>query len=119
MASKNLRKIKSMGLTGFGFTDDFNPHKYTVNWARFQKYVDKKEKSMVFNSLFRPLYKALLAKEMGAYIEGGHTLSAALKREITENVKQIAKEMVQTKLKASSNSTKQSYKEQEDVLTEG
>lgn len=119
MASKSLRKMRAWGLTGFGFTDDFDPRKYPVTWLKFQKYVDKKEKSMMFKALFKPLYKEMLEKELSGYYKGGHKLSASLKKEIKSNVKQIATEMVKAKLQTAFHPAQQGYKEQEDVLPEG
>lgn len=119
MASKNLRKIRQMGLTGFGFTSDFNPDKYTRNWERFQKYVAHKEASRIYQSMFKPLYKEMLAAELGQYFKGGHKLNSALKREIKEDVKARAKEIVKAKLATSANPAQQSFKEQETVLPEG
>lgn len=107
MANRNLRKVLDYGLSGFGFTADFNPNKYPITWAKFQKYVDKKEKSMIFNSLFKPLYKAELAKVLSAYGPGRHKLTASLKKEIKVSVKHNVKEMVKAQL-AAKNASKQS-----------
>jgi hypothetical protein len=119
MASKNLRKIRQMGLSGFGFSDDFDPSKYSVNWERFEKYVAHKEASVLYQSIFKPLYKKMVAEELGQYFKGGHKLNSALKREIKSSVKERAKEIAQAQITAASNSTKQSIKEQEVVLAEG
>lgn len=115
MASKNLRKIRQMGLSGFGFTADFNPNKYSRNWDRFQKYVAHKEASMVYQSLMRSLYK----EEVDKYLKGGHKVGRAFRKEIKAYAKARAKEITQAKVAAASNPTQQSFKEQEAVLAEG
>lgn len=116
--TKNKRKISLWGLGAWGFTDDFNPNKYPVNWDKFQKHVDNKERSVLFNELFRPLFKEMLAKELAIYRNGGYPLTTALRKEIFQNVKTNAKEMVKTQL-APKASSQQSQKESEDVLPEG
>lgn len=116
--TKNQRKIKLWGLSTWGFTDDFNPNRYTKNWDYFQKYVDRKEKTLYFNQLFRPLYKKMLKEEIDVYINGGHKLSSALKKELTADVKFRAKEIVKAQLAAQA-SPKQDQKEQQGLLAEG
>ena len=119
MATKNLRKIREMGTSGFGFTSDFNPNKYPVNAIRYQKYVDTKKKNMLYHRLFDPLYKKMLAEELGQYFKGGHKLNSALKREIKEDVKDRAKKIVNAQIAAAPYTPEQGYKEQEVVLQEG
>lgn len=119
MATKNLRKVRAWGLSGFGFSADFDPGAHPINWAKFQKYVDKKEKTMIFNSLFRPLYKTELAKVLSGYGKGRHKMTAALKKEIKESVKHNVKETIKARLQVAANPPQQGYKEQETVLEEG
>lgn len=109
MATKNLRKIRSWGLTGLGFTGDFDPDKYLVNWPKFQKYIDKKEKSVIFNHLFRPLFMSLYMELLG---EG------CVKSEAKRRARKKAIEIVKAQLTPTTNSTQQSFKGQEEILPE-
>ena len=118
MASKNLRKIKKMGLNGFGFTSNFNPHNYTVNWHRFEKQVGLMEKRANFHAVFDQLFKRIWKEEVNKYLGLGHKFNHRLKKEMKTHVRQQAKEMAKAQI-ANKASAQQSFKEQETILPEG
>lgn len=117
--TKNLKKLVRWGLADGGFTDDFNRDKYAQSWERFEKYVDKKERTMIFNSLFRPAFKAAYASEIKKYLAGGHKVNSQMRKEIKEYVKDKIKESVKAAIASATTPAQQSFKEQEEVLPEG
>jgi len=115
MATKNLKKLMRRIYNQDG---TLSPKEYPTNFNRAIKYLNAKDKSVTFNTIFKPLYKQMMAEELKVYADGGHKISGALKKEMKEYVKDKAKKTTQTEI-AAKIAAKQDYEESQTVLPEG
>lgn len=122
MSSKNLKKVvqkiyknaKEENLA----KRTFRVNDYPTNLMKAITYINNKSARLAFNDIFKPLFKAMVEKDINEYVAMGHKLTWPLKKGIIEYAKEKAKTETKAKLAAKA-PAQQSLKEQENVLTEG
>lgn len=122
MASRNLKKILRKIYKNAAEENlakrTLNPKKYPVNFNRVIKYLNAQGARQEFNSIFKPLFKEMLAAEFKQYADGGHKISGALRKEMVSYVKDKAKQAAKAEI-AARITAEQSLKEQKNVLAKG
>lgn len=122
MASKNLKKLIRRIYQNAKEPDvskrTLHANMYPVNFPRAVKYVNAQAKHLAFNTIFRPLYKEILVKDIAEYLAMGHKLNSQLRKEMKEYAKDKAKAQTEAQLAAPA-AAKQNSKESENVLAEG
>ncbi len=118
---KNLKKVVQAIYKNAKEKDEamrtFDPRKYPVNWSNAIKYVKAKDKSLTFNTVFKPIFAEIFRADVKAYLAGGHKLTTGLKKAMKENAKQKAKEIAQAQIEVKA-AFKQSGEGQEQVLSQ-
>lgn len=115
MANRNAKKVLRWI---YAQSDTFHPSQNPESWNKAVKYVQRKDKTLKFNTIFRPLYAQLYKESVEAYLAGGHKLTTEIKQGLKEDAKDKAKDITKTQL-ASQVAAQQDPKESQGLLPEG
>lgn len=115
MANRNTKKVLRWI---YAQSDTFHPSQNPESWNHAVKYVQRKDKTLKFNAIFRPLYAQIFKEDVDSFLAGGHKLTHELKKGFKENAKDKAKEIIKAQL-ASQITTEQDPKESQGLLPEG
>lgn len=121
MASRGLNKVIRAIYLNSNETDGtkrtFDPYEYPVNWNKAVKYIQAKDRQLSFNKTFRPLFLQIYNEDIKTYLAGGHKLTSYLKKEIKQNAKEKAKEIIKTQAEVKA-ASQQDHKESQGLLPE-
>lgn len=122
MATSNLKKVIQKVYKNAKEIDvakrTFKVNDYPVNLTKAINYINNKSARLAFNEIFRPLFKAILEKDIKEYLAMGHKLNYQLRKGMVQYAKEKAKAETKTQLAAKA-PAEQGFKEQEAVLPEG
>jgi len=114
MANKNLKKLLRKVAAGH---TNYGPASFPVNYNKAAKYLNAKAQRVMFNAIFRPLFKEIFAKDVAEYLAMGHPMNPQIKKGMREYAKDKAKAETKARLAVKDTAAKD-YKEQQNVLPE-